>query len=154
MQDRRTQSGDTAMSYGLSGLNAQATPATTGAGAHGELFVRTPEGLLLAMIHTTTDPTDPLAPDAPTAGKVDWYLADHQDSIIATIDDTGDDPIRSLYEPYGHRIRTWTDPTKTDPGTHNAALTAPPADRNLYGYVSGCTDPGTTLSRVGAQPWI
>lgn len=108
---------------------------------------------MLAMIHTTSDPSDADGTSTPQAADVEWYLTDHQDRIIATVDDTGGDPTRHLYEPYGHRVRTWVDttPANGDPGTQDAALTPPTLDRNPFGYVSGYTDPDTTLIKFGTR---
>lgn len=141
MQDRRTRSGDTTMSYGFAGLSAQQT--TGASGAHGELFVRDPDGKLIAMIDTTT-------------GDTRYYLTDHQDSVTATVDHDGGDPVRYLYEPYGQQIRTWTDTNNGDGnnGSENTSMTAPAVDNNPWRYASGYYNDDTGFLKFGTRYYI
>ncbi|WP_207793419.1 DNRLRE domain-containing protein [Nocardioides acrostichi] len=150
MQDRRTTSGPTQMAYGFSGLTNQSTNATAPGGAHGEIFVRTPGGDLLAMIDTSS-------------GQARYYMLDHQKSVIATVADRstptpsiGGEVTRYLYEPYGTTIRTWNDTTPGDGnnGSENGSLTAPSADNNPYGYASGYTDRQTGLVKFGTRFYV
>lgn len=142
MQDRRTTSGPTSMSYGYNGLTSQ---NTSGSDAHAEIFVRTPGGELLAMIDTGT-------------GEARYYLTDHQQSIVATTTPTpGTDAlVRYLYEPYGQTIRSWTDTNPDDPdnGSENTNLTTPAVDYNPWRYASGYRDESTGFLKFGTRYYI
>ncbi len=148
MQDRRTTSGETTMSYGYAGLNKQ---TTTGAAPSTEIFVRDPAGKLMAMITNTT------------TGEARYYLTDDQDSVIATTDHDTDQVIRYLYEPYGQTIRTWEDPDAGDANNDGiiedgaetlTGFPAPSSDPNPFGYISGYTEPDTGFIKFGTRYYI
>ncbi len=144
MQDRRTQSGDTTMSYGYSGLTNQSTVPSNGtSAAHGELFVRDPAGDLIAMIDIDS-------------GSTHAYLTDHQKSITTTINNSGGNPVRYLYEPYGQTIRTLTDTNTTDGnnGAENSSYSAPESDTNPWRYASGYFDRASGAIKYGTRYYL
>jgi RHS repeat-associated protein len=147
-QDRRTTSGSTQMAYGFAGLTNQTTPLGTGNAAHGEWFVRDPEGKVLSMV----DVTNPTAPSV--AG---YYLLDDQDSVMAIINPAATSATRYLYEPYGETIRTWTDPnpgTSTSKYTEDGTATTPVDDYNPWRYVSGYHDKTTGFLKFGTRYYM
>ena len=144
MQDRRTQAGNTSMAYGYAGLSAQ---STSGTGAHAELFVRDPDGKLLAMI-------------TPSTGATRDDLTDEQQSVIATTDGstsgTGTNLVRYLYEPYGQQIRSWEYPNAGTATTlrSRATATTPATDYNPWRYASGYHDPATGFLKFGTRYYM
>ena len=145
MQDRRTLSGPTQMSYGFSG-DVASRATDSGGGDHDELFVRDPGGTLLAMIDYTGG----------SVGEARFYLTDDQDSIMATVTDAGttNAVTRYLYEPYGQTIRSWVDPnagTGSSKYTEDGTASAPSNDYNPFGYVSGYTEPDSELIKFGTR---
>lgn len=149
MQDRRTQAGNTALSYGFAGVAAQNTPASNGNVAHGELFVRDPDGNLYGMIDTATS-------------AIRYYLTDKQQSVMATVNNPSGasagagEVIRYLYEPYGNTIRSWTDNTPAT-GSGDGAETpsaAPASDHNPWRYASGYHEKGAGLIKFGTRYYV
>ncbi len=148
MQDRRTTSGDTTMSYGYAGLNKQ---TTTGLTPSTEIFVRDPAGKLMAMITNTA------------ADEARYYLTDDQKTVIATTDQDTDNVIRYLYEPYGQTVRSWEDPDAGDADNDGiiddgaetlTGFPTPTGDRNPFGYISGYTEPDTGFIKFGTRYYI
>ncbi len=148
MQDRRTTSGETTMSYGYAGLNKQ---TTTGLSPSTEIFVRDPAGKLMAMITNTA------------ADEARYYLTDDQKTVIATTDQDTDNVIRYLYEPYGQTVRTYEDPDAGDADNDGiiddgaetlTGFPTPTGDRNPFGYISGYTEPDTGFIKFGTRYYI
>ncbi len=148
MQDRRTTSGETTMSYGYAGLNKQ---TTTGLTPSTEIFVRDPAGKLMAMITNTA------------ADEARYYLTDDQKTVIATTDQDTDNVIRYLYEPYGQTVRSWEDPDAGDADNDGiiddgaetlTGFPTPTGDRNPFGYISGYTEEDTGLIKFGTRYYI
>jgi RHS repeat-associated protein len=133
------------MSYGYSGMSAQATNSGV---PHAEWFVRDPDGKLIAQVDRNTTEPDR------------FYLTDAQQSVVATIDTTGT-VRRYVYEPYGQQIRTWIDPNPTNnttngatppDGSHNTPTPADNAtDTNPWRYASGYHDTETGHLKYGTR---
>ena len=128
-QDRRLSKDSLEMSYGFAGLTSQSTNSGV---PHAEYFVRDPGGKLIGMVDAKTSNSEP----------DQWYLMDGQDSIMATIDTTGE-VRRYAYEPYGEQIRTWIDPTPT-----NTSSSGMPADGSYNAHVPGVDD-----EELDLNPW-
>jgi RHS repeat-associated protein len=146
-EDRRTSSGSTQMAYGFAGLSHQATLLSGQSSGHGEWFVRDPEGMVLAMVETTS-------PTAPAVAG--YYLVDDQDSVMA-VTPAATTAIRYLYEPYGETIRTWTDPspgTSSSKYTEDGSATTPTVDHNPGRYVSGYHDKATGFLKFGTRYYM
>lgn len=149
-QDRRITKGTLEMSYGFAGLSSQSDNSGV---PHAEWYVRDPDGKLVAQIDARQGGSDPDR----------YYLTDAQDSVIATIDTTGQ-VRRYLYQPYGEQIRTWIDTNPTN-NTSNAA-TAPDGSGNPltsqdqapesqpWRYASGYYDTETGMLKFGTRYYM